>query len=173
MYFFTADEHYGHKNIIRYCKRPFTSVDEMDAVLIQRHNEVVQESDTIIHAGDFTLAKKSRMEEYRKQLIGKHIFLMGSHDKWTPPPYIFIWEKNIANRLIVVCHYAMRTWPKSHYDSWQLYGHSHGTLEPRGKQWDIGVDNNDYYPVSFDQLVAIMKSRPHNPGFIKRTARRM
>jgi len=27
-YFFTADEHYGHTNIIKYCGRPFTRVDE-------------------------------------------------------------------------------------------------------------------------------------------------
>ena len=93
MYFFTADEHYGHKNIIKYCRRLFSSVEEMDAILINRHNEVVRREDTVIHAGDFTLAKRSRMEWYRKQLVGTHIFLMGSHDKWTPPPYIFIWEK--------------------------------------------------------------------------------
>jgi calcineurin-like phosphoesterase family protein len=40
----------------------------------------------------------------------------------------------------------MRVWPRSHHNSWQLYGHSHGKLLPIGKQWDIGVDNNDFYP---------------------------
>jgi calcineurin-like phosphoesterase family protein len=62
----------------------------------------------------------------------------------------------------------MRTWARSHYNSWQLYGHSHGKLEPIGKQWDIGVDNNNYYPVSFDQITEIMKTRPDNPNLIKR-----
>jgi calcineurin-like phosphoesterase family protein len=62
----------------------------------------------------------------------------------------------------------MRVWPRSHYNSWQLYGHSHGRLEPVGKQWDVGVDNNNFYPVSFDQLVEIMKNRPDNFNLVKK-----
>jgi calcineurin-like phosphoesterase family protein len=65
-----------------------------------------------------------------------------------------------------VCHYAMRTWARSHYNSYQLHGHSHGRLEPIGKQWDIGVDNNDFYPVSLDGIAEIMSKRPDNPNFI-------
>lgn len=49
-----------------------------------------------------------------------------------------------------------------------LVGNSHGELEPIGKSWDVGVDNNDYYPVSFNQLQKIMESRPDNPNLIKK-----
>ncbi len=34
MNFFTADLHFGHANIIKYCKRPFTDVAAMDRALI-------------------------------------------------------------------------------------------------------------------------------------------
>ena len=57
-FFFTADEHYRHENIIKYCDRPFTSVDEMDAEIIRRHNEMAESKDVVIHAGDFTIEKK-------------------------------------------------------------------------------------------------------------------
>lgn len=50
----------------------------------------------------------------------------------------------------------MRTWERSYHGSWQVFGHSHGRLEPIGKQWDVGVDNNNFYPVSFDKLSSIM-----------------
>ena len=63
-FFFTTDEHYGHTNIIKFCDRPFASVEEMDAEIIQRHNELIGSKDVVIHAGDFTLAKKPFAENY-------------------------------------------------------------------------------------------------------------
>jgi calcineurin-like phosphoesterase family protein len=166
-YFFTADEHYGHRNIIRYCDRPFESVDEMNAELIRRHKAVVGRGDIVVHAGDFTLGTPRHAHEIMEQLRGDHVFLRGSHDKWMKRPAPDIWQKTIEGQLVVVCHYAMRVWPASHYNSWQLFGHSHGQLPPEGKQWDVGVDNNDFAPVSFEQLVAIMSERPDNFNRVK------
>jgi calcineurin-like phosphoesterase family protein len=185
MYFFTADEHYGHARIIKYCNRPFENVGEMDEILIDNHNSVVGKNDTVVHAGDFAFGAHSK---HLNRLNGMHhIFLKGSHDRWLRPipgsltvsiksegkktgPFLrsSIWEKTIEGYYIVVCHYAMRVWARSHYNSWQLYGHSHGRLAPIGKQWDIGVDNNNYFPVSFEELKKIMESRPDNPNFISR-----
>lgn len=156
MFFFTADEHYGHANIIGYCNRPFESVMEMDLELIRRHNAVVSAGDTVVHAGDFTLAPKAVAERYLSRLVGTHVFVRGSHDYWLPKTAKRIWSRTVNGQYVVVCHYAMRTWEKSHYGSWQLYGHSHGMLPPIGKQWDIGVDNNGFAPVSFEQLAAIL-----------------
>lgn len=168
MIFFTADEHYGHENIIKYCNRPFQNVSEMDAELIRRHNEMVCQSDTVIHAGDFTLKNRTMANEYIKQLNGHHTFLKGSHDYWIEHNDARkILEMKINGRYIVICHYALRVWPRSHYNSWMLFGHSHGTLPPIGKQWDIGVDNNNFYPVSFDRIEEIMNNQPDNPNLIK------
>lgn len=157
MYFFTADEHYGHKNIIKYCNRPFKSVEDMDEVLVLRHNRLVDDKDTVFHLGDFTLRSFEQAQKYIKRLNGEHIFLNGSHDYWarklTLPDII---ERKFNECYVVMCHYAMRTWPRSHYGSWQLYGHSHGTLDPIGKQWDVGVDNNNFTPISIQHLCKIM-----------------
>ena len=167
MLFFTADEHYGHKNIIKYCNRPFKTTEEMDDEIIKRHNEVVNNDDVVVHGGDFTLKGSNQAKEYISKLKGKHIFLMGSHDKWLlDTDYKYIWRKRIDNQLIVVCHYAFRVWEQSHYNSWNLFGHSHSKLESQGKQHDIGVDNNDFYPISFYNLKGIMKNKPDNSNVI-------
>ena len=155
MYFFTSDEHINHINIIKYCKRPFKDIQEMEKVLVYNHNNVVRAKDTVIHAGDLTLGKKEVAANYIKQLNGNHIFLKGSHDHWLGNGS-YIWTKMIDNQYVVVCHYCMKTWPRSHYYSWQLFGHSHGRLiltpSEAMCQYDIGVDNNNFYPASFDQI---------------------
>jgi len=157
MYYFTADEHYGHINILKYCNRQFKDVSRMDNELIKNHNSLVKENDTVFHLGDFTLKNAEIADQYISRLNGKHIFLKGSHDNWNKDlPYIL--EFKDGDTHIVMCHYAMRVWPRAHYGSIQLYGHSHGKLEPIGKQYDVGVDNNDYRPVSLDKILKRLNS---------------
>jgi len=63
---------------------------------------------------------------------------------------------------IVMCHYAMRVWPCSHYNSWHLFGHSHGRLPRQGKSFDVGVDAHNFFPLSLVDVSDIMKERPDN-----------
>ncbi len=170
MYFFTGDQHFGHGNIRTYCARPFASTEEMDNEIIRRHNEVVGRDDIVIHAGDTTFKKSfQETKKYIDQLKGTNIYLQGSHDSWLKGSnHPYIWEKMIEDIYVVVCHYAMRVWPRSHYGSWQLFGHSHGRLAPVGKQHDVGIDNNDFYPVSFEKLKVIMSKQPENFNLVKK-----
>lgn len=169
MIFFTSDEHYGHARVIEFNERPFGSIEKMDSGLIERFNSRVMPQDVTIHAGDFCWLKNKQevYETYVSKLNGTHILLVGSHDHWQPNSAKYIWRKRIEGNLIVVCHYAMLTWECSHYNSWQLYGHSHGQLDLKGKQYDIGVDNNNYYPVSFDEICDIMKDKEDNWNYLK------
>ena len=163
MFFLSADLHIGHRRIIEYCNRPFSDVHEMNKTLVSNHNYLVKQDDIVIHAGDFTLQGYNKFKEYLTFLNGRHIFVKGSHDIWAKKfnpseiPNLHkelgqkvhdILELSINNRKIVVCHYAMRTWPHSHHGSILFYGHSHGKLKPFYNALDVGVDNNDYRPIS-------------------------
>ena len=170
MYWFTSDQHYGHTNVIGYNKRPFKTVEDMDEQLIKNFNSVVGSEDITIHAGDFCwLNKKEEVyKKYVSKLNGTHILLVGSHDHWQPNSAKYIWRKRIEGQLIIVCHYAMLTWESSHYNSWQLFGHSHGKLDLPHKQYDVGVDNNNLMPVSFNEICEIMKDKPDNFNLIRK-----
>lgn len=160
-YYFTSDEHLGHANILKYCDRPFKNVEEMDEEIIKRYNELVKDDDDIvIHCGDFTLKDSDTALNYIRRLKGHHVFLAGSHDYWLENKNVLksynvyrIWEKYINDIYVVACHYAMRTWPLSHHGSIQLHGHSHGTLPIAYNQLDVGVDSNNFYPVSMEQVL--------------------
>lgn len=81
--FLTADTHLGHENIIKYCDRPFESVEEMDRVLISNWNEIVGADDIVYHLGDFTLGGFIEAKQYFRQLNG-HIKVLANtwhHDK--------------------------------------------------------------------------------------------
>jgi calcineurin-like phosphoesterase family protein len=155
MIYFTADQHFGHKNIIKYANRPFISTDEMDEELIRRFNYKVKPEDIVYILGDFAFKQP---EKYLERLNG-HIFrIKGSHDSDMKQPYMLVIKPaNLVDeynnqRYIILCHYAMRVWETSHYGSFHLFGHSHGSLPPYGLSFDIGVDCWNYYPVSLEEV---------------------
>ncbi len=167
-YFFTADEHYFHKNVIKYCNRPFANLEEMHEALISNHNKIVHTSDITIHAGDFAFVKtEEEVHKLLRNLNGTHVLLRGSHDKWMGPKYHEIWSKRFKDTHINVCHYPMYSWPCSHWGSFLLYGHHHGRLSVACKAIDIGVDTNNFYPYALEQVVHLMQLKPDTPGTIK------
>lgn len=169
--FFTADTHFGHNNIIKYCNRPFSSVEEHNEVLINNWNSVVKPEDFVYHLGDFCF-KDNDFDKYFNQLNGQIIFVEGNHDKVARKhrdKFFEYWrqykEVKINEQRITLCHYALRVWNKSHWGSWHLYGHSHGSLpdDPHARSFDVGVDCHNYYPISFDRVKEIMDSKLWQP----------
>ncbi|MEL6733598.1 MAG: phosphoesterase [Bacteroidota bacterium] len=179
--FFTSDHHFGHKNIIKFCDRPFESVEEMDRVLIERWNEKIQPEDDVYYLGDFALSKDAEyVADILDQLNGTKYLIVGNHEsaalncrkkfKWTKEYHELKVKdpdrKNGVQR-IMLFHYAMRVWRGDHRGNWQLYGHSHGTLpdKPNKLAFDVGVDAHDFYPLSYQEVKAIMKQKTWKPPF--------
>ncbi len=171
---FTADTHFGHANIIKHCRRPFSSVEERDETLVRNINARVAATDTLYHLGDFAFRGKDPAE-YRGRIRCRSIVLvLGNHDPQTldggvKPAFAAHFrsvhsllrikvEVASAPQLIVLCHYAMRIWDRAHYGSWHLFGHSHGGLpdEQAVRSWDVGVDRNAFAPLNVDEVAAIM-----------------
>jgi calcineurin-like phosphoesterase family protein len=174
MIWFTADLHLGHKNIIEYCDRPFSTVEEMDETLIKNWNNCVKKNDIIIVLGDF-IWNEQNIEGYSKRLKGQIHLIRGCHDKLEVEEYtkfgvmlldpLSLYDHSYV-QIIILCHYQMKTWYKSHYNSWHLFGHSHGQAVEYGKSMDVGVDCNDYKPVSMQQVTKIMDDKENNENYV-------
>jgi calcineurin-like phosphoesterase family protein len=67
-------------------------------------------------------------------------------------------SQNIVKTQFALFHYAMRTWNKSHYGSYHLYGHSHGNLEDTRLKhsMDVGVDTHNYFPIELSEVIKWM-----------------
>lgn len=169
----TSDHHFGHENIIRLSNRPFASVEEMDEMLIQYWNSLVKPHDEVFHLGDFHWEGGA---EIIQRLNGKIILVLGNHDKPNKVnplrPYLteVLEQRKVKRRKrhFFVNHYPMREWHHSHHGVWNIHGHCHGTIEPVGRQLDVGVDSvgrytqygfKPYHPVHFDQVAAYMEDR--------------
>ena len=169
-----ADTHFGHFGILEYCKRPFATVNEMDEIMIANWNKVVRAGDLVYHLGDFAFGNHEKVKGYRTRLIGKIHLIIGNHDyknKIHNIPRLFtqidqMRTIKVNHQKIVLCHYAMRVWDSSHYNSWQLYGHSHGGLQGVGKQLDCCVDSWKFKPLHIDEVFALMSARPDNFNYI-------
>lgn len=155
---FSSDHHWCHKNILRFCHRPFATIEEMDAKLIENWNRCVQPYDHIWHLGDFAFRQRaSETAGIFAQLNGVKHLIRGNHDDKSV--FALPWasqqdykELKIDGTHLVLCHYAIVEWHRSRYGSLHLHGHHHGTLSPYSNRIDVGVDCFDFCPVSFEQL---------------------
>ncbi|HQY88142.1 MAG TPA: metallophosphoesterase family protein [Tepidisphaeraceae bacterium] len=146
---FIADTHFGHANIIRYSKRPFTDVSAHDLQLIQNWNDHVKAGDDVFHLGDFAYGKRDGALKIFEQLNGTIFLIEGNHDSIAHQIRDrFAWYDKVKlikvnERRIFLSHYAHRVWEGSHHGVWHLYGHSHASLpdDAGSLSFDVGVDN--------------------------------
>jgi len=174
---FVSDLHFSHANVIKYCNRPFKSAEEMDYKMIANWNAKVKQSDTIYILGDVFMCDELKAERILDQLNGQKILIYGNHDKVIKRSealrnkfvkcvdYLEITVPDIdtkhGKQFIVMSHYAMLVWNKSHHGSIMLHGHSHGTLKYpiEGKILDVGVDVHNYSPITYEEVKRIMRTK--------------
>ena len=179
--FFCSDSHLGHFNICKYCHRPFQSRSEMDQTLIKNWNAVVPEDGIVVHCGDFMLPHNEDIKEYNKylnQLHGRVLLLRGNHDRasldWVSDKLIAVRDQAmivVDGVKIFAQHYPCAAFNGDYH----VYGHIHTladgscygidgdvTKVMRKNTYDVGVDQNNYTPVSYWQLCDIFRKKMNN-----------
>lgn len=182
--FFTSDTHFGHRNIIRLCNRPYESIEEMNAKLIENWNSVVDEHDVVYHLGDFALGGSTLWNNILNQLNGQIILIIGNHDrknlrKKYSDRFLDIKSQmqiELEGKSIYLNHYPFLCYGGTYKEeeaTWQLFGHVHSGPNSAGAdcerlkylfpyQYDVGVDNNNYTPVSWEQVKEIINKQIEN-----------
>lgn len=159
MIYFIADTHFNHTNIIKYCDRPFTSVEQMNEFMIKRWNETVKKDDVVYHLGDFALSSKPEIMSLMDKLKGIKYLVKGNHDTYTNQFYRDFGFKEVYDKPIILNEFMILShepipWKISPIFL-NLYGHVHNS--DMFQTWGSGaacmcVERHNYTPVSLDTI---------------------
>lgn len=185
MRWFTADLHFGHENIIGYCDRPFTSVDDMNAALIDNWNSTVDDSDEVWVVGDVAMGPIRESLGLVSALNGTKVLITGNHDrcwegserphdKWLPRYRDAgftdirqgVVQTTVGGHDVLAAHFPYEgdshdedrfiRWRPIDAGAWLLHGHVHTTWKVNGRQINVGTDVWDYAPVAEATLATII-----------------
>ena len=174
--FVTSDLHFSHINCIKYCNRPFSSIEEMDQTIINNWNNKVEQNDLVFIIGDiiYGVNKKKYLEtlkSYIFQLNGTIKLIPGNHDRiddiinytgWNGKlevinNYIYEYNAYYLSKTIIMSHYPLLRWPRMARGSWHLYGHVHNNEHfDHGLSYNVGVDDNNFTPLTLTEIKEIM-----------------
>lgn len=156
MIYYTSDTHFNHANIIRYCNRPFKSVNGMNHEMIKRWNEVVNPEDTVFHLGDFAMGMYSVWPNFCQALNGRKILILGNHDrkreKMLAVGFHEVYD-SISHEGWLLVHNPIGLIGKV------LCGHVHDKWRRHHDEKrdiiNVGVDVHNFYPVTLEQLLKV------------------
>ena len=158
--FFTSDTHFYHDNILKYCNRPFSSVDEMNEKLIKNWNSVVGKNDIVWHLGDFCFGRKENVSEILSKLNGKINLVMGNHDHHKVKFYYDVGFNRVYDRQVLINgFYILSHTPLQFLNDncpfFNIYGHVHDS--PMYNTWSkcgccVCIERHDYKPISWKEI---------------------
>jgi len=160
-----SDHHLFHENILKFCakQRPFDSVDEMNEVIIERHNSLVKPNDHVFFVGDVVFGDANSNLAERLSIVErmngiKHL-IGGNHDKLRSAinEYLKYFESIEAYREFghnkdICSHYPVHTQQLEERYKFNVHGHLHDIVLDDPRYINICLDNRDLYPTSWEQV---------------------
>lgn len=152
-----SDTHLFHNRIIEYEKRPFSSVEEMNEVIVNNWNSVVRSVDKVIHLGDVTFGTVGQAQIIKK-LSGYKILVKGNHDRSLVRMCDLGFQEAHNNLLLetplgkVLCSHK----PIKAPTLINFHGHTHSSYKFRSEEnykWiNFSAENWNYTPVLLEDV---------------------
>ncbi len=153
----------------------------MDETLIANWNQKVKNSDTVYVLGDL-IYKAKNPATCLERLNGKKILIKGNHDDtWLSniaeneyfSQVTLMLELNLQGKMFTLCHYPLLEWQNSRKDGakqgYLMHGHTHNRVSPKYEilyntpnALNVGVDINDFSPVTLNELIENNKKFKEN-----------
>lgn len=163
-----SDHHFGHKNIIEFCDRPYGDVHHMNSSLINAHNNCVKENDIVIWVGDVSFMSDVKTNEtlekltptYKILIIGNHDMSKGKLKRLNFDEFHLLYCMELEDMVLVFTHFPFYEMPISTLDMgmtenkplFNFHGHTHAEVMVRGRHINIAVEATEYKPVALGQI---------------------
>lgn len=182
---FMSDLHYNHENVIKFNRRPFENVKEMNWHIEQELINKVGPGDILFDMGDlFWKTDETTMKNVISLASPKEWYkILGNHDNYNVyrKSYIGtlftllsdILEINVdhegRNYKLTLCHYPMISWNGKARGTLMIHGHCHGNIdnintESTDLRVDVGFDGllakkTGSFLISFEDILEYMKEK--------------
>ena len=165
--------------------RDFDTLEEHNTTIVNNINEVVRKNDVLFHLGDWSFGGFERIEEFRNRILCKNVHLViGNHDHHIQKnrngiqsifqsvhQYLQLNVRRASTTTIgtvdkysfILFHYPIASWDSMGDGMMHLHGHCHLSNSNRianGRAMDVGMDGNNLYPISMDDVLGILRNRP-------------
>lgn len=162
--FLISDQHFGHKNILNFKRRDgsslrvFSSVEEMDETMVERHNSVVRPNDKVYMLGD--LCMHNRNLPIMERLNGEKILIKGNHDQEKLSRYAKYFKDVRGSHQLagyLLTHIPIHPDSLSRWKA-SIHGHLHSDLvqlngKPDPRYINVSVEQINYTPISLEEIV--------------------
>lgn len=169
--FFASDIHFGHDKLRTFypdTRGSFSTVERLDAHIITEWNKTIGQDDDVYVLGDLGGGHPKHLDSCLAQLNGNKVLVTGNHDKktWQGVKHHFVevhqayHEEWFGDQFVVMCHYPIWEWNAMSRGAYHVHGHLHG--KPHGipgRILDVGIDNHNLRPFTYDDIVRFMDSR--------------
>ena len=185
MIFYISDTHFRDRYIFDKCRRPFSSLDEMEKAVVERWNRKVKDEDTVYVLGDIGTNNDPSSIMIFSRLNGCKHLIVGNHDhemlEEIKKSHLFGSVKFIdliedSGFKVCLCHYPVMDWIEFNRGGALVYGHIHNKTEKNGhtyKQmkeyyqnlpaYNCGVDVTDFEPKTLNELINLKKEKENEP----------
>ena len=166
--YFTSDLHFGLQSMITDYNRPKKNTKEMDEFFIKNWNSSISYSDTVYILGDFSDLSLNDTINIIDKLNGHKHLIIGNHDECMIDSELFkskfismnFYKKiKIGNNTLILSHYPMYSWEGKGKGYIHLHGHIHDKQlqKNNGFCYNVGVDCNNYRPISYENILRNIK----------------
>lgn len=168
-----SDLHLNHDKDFIYKVRGFSSIEEMNKILVENYNSLIQDQDKVYILGDICLGTDfTLIYNTLKELKGQKYLAIGNHD--TDKKIEFYKEykffKDIQfgyrikkkKKIFLLTHYPTIVENTTNDSVYNIHGHTH-SFNLFDQQYpyciNVSVEACHNYPINLDDIIELIKER--------------